>query len=199
MSKNIKTALGALLLSLFITSCSSLPSWESASAHKTDEPEKATMPVVRSGVSVCGGSFTATVTANLQSEYKKLTTKVDASFKQYVYTVLTANNISQAQRDAFINCIVAVEEKQFARFALAEQEMACDDVRQQCASVKPGCIKIDKNTCFDNCDNNKMMMMSRNACMDECAFGDFNTSTYSKECTELVANCETEYATCMGQ
>jgi len=159
------------------------------------EPVESIKPLVRSGVSICGGTLAPAVFTNIESEYQKLPTKVDADFKLYVLRILTANGVSQEKYDAFINCVEAVEEKEFALFDQSQQEVACDSALKQCVGVNKDCVEQTKQSCFSNCDTNKQL--SRHACMDECAFGSLNRSIDSKVCVDLVANCEAIYSSCL--
>lgn len=194
MRINIKTTLGYLLLSLLITSCSSLPSLSSITSNQADPIKTVAMPTDRSGIAVCGGSLAPAVSANIESEYKKLATKVDDDFKQYVLTILTANNVNQEKYDAFMNCVLAVEEKEFTQFDLGQKTMACDDTRKQCVAENPDCVKQTKQTCFMDCEKNHRV--SYDSCMDNCAFGLLD-KPISKACVATVANCESAYTSCI--
>lgn len=195
MRININTSLGYVLLSLLIASCSSLPPVSSLTSNQADQVEPAALPANRSAIATCGGALAPAVSTNIDIEYKKLTAKVDENFKQYVHTVLTANNVSQEKYDAFMDCVVAVETRELIPFEREQRRMACENARNQCANENKDCLKQSKEACFGSCDTN--MKLSRNVCMDECAFGNLDKSTSSKVCVKHVANCEATYSACM--
>lgn len=196
---NIKATLACILLSLFITSCTSLPSLDSAFTSESKPVEVAEAPFVRSGIAICSGDLKPAVATHLETEYQKLTTKVDDTFTQYVYTVLEANGVTQEKSDALINCVLAVDERDIASMKRQQQKNICEASYNQCVVDAKQCMKKETGSCFDKC--NGKLILSQSQCMDGC-FLDSSNNFGDQEsgfiCEESEILCKEKLTRCMA-
>lgn len=91
---------------------------------------------VRSGISICGGGLESGVVATIEAEYRKQRGNLDAGFKQYVRTVLDANDVSEVKYKNYINCVLTIDKREREDENKQSCLSACDRPRIQCLSDK---------------------------------------------------------------